>query len=130
MSEEKSPLLSIKGNPIFFGLTAAILFAIISIAILAPVFQYSALNEVYLGPVGTFLYLIGAFLGGFLAAKKAGRKGLLYGIEVGICYYLIFVIVSLILSTNSLSLIALGLKALYTILVSAAGGICGLAFAP
>ncbi|HBG22547.1 MAG: TIGR04086 family membrane protein [Syntrophaceticus sp.] len=129
MSDEKSSLLSINGNPILFGLTAAILFAIISIVIIALCFQFTALKEVYLEPVGTFLYLVGAFLGGFLAAKKAGGKGLLYGLEVGTFYYLFFVIISLVLSTSSLSLIALGLKALYTILVSVAGGICGLAFA-
>jgi putative membrane protein (TIGR04086 family) len=64
-----------------------------------------------------------------LAAKKAGGKGLVYGAGVGLCYYIFFVVISLFFSPGSLSVIALGFKGLYTLLVSAAGGICGLAFA-
>jgi putative membrane protein (TIGR04086 family) len=129
MNSEKKPQILINGNPVFFGLTAAILFAIISIVILALCFYFSAIKEIYLEPIGTFLYLVGAFLGGRLAAKKAGGKGLLYGIEVGVLYYLFFLFISLLVSSSSLSFIGLGFKAFYTILVSAAGGICGLAFA-
>jgi putative membrane protein (TIGR04086 family) len=129
MNSEKKPQFCINGNPIFFGLTGAVLFAIISIVILTLCFYFSAIKEIYLEPVGTFLYLVGAFLGGFLAAKKAGGKGLLYGIEVGVFYYLFFFFISLLVSSSSLSFIGLGFKAFYTILVSAAGGICGLAFA-
>jgi hypothetical protein len=51
------------------------------------------------------------------------------GAGVGLCYYIFFVVISLFFSPGSLSVIALGFKGLYTLLVSAAGGICGLAFA-
>lgn len=128
MNKEKSPTFRLSENPVFFGLTAAILFAIISIAVLAVCFYFSTLSELYLKPAGTFFYLAGGFLGGFFASKKAGGKGLLYGIEVGVCYYVFFVIISLFLSPGSLNVISLALKGIYTILVSAAGGICGLAF--
>jgi putative membrane protein (TIGR04086 family) len=129
VDNEKSPIFRISENPVFFGLTAAILFAILSIMVLALSFHLSALSELYLKPAGTFFYLVGSFLGGFLAAKKAGGKGLVYGAGVGLCYYIFFVVISLFFSPGSLSVIALGFKGLYTLLVSAAGGICGLAFA-
>jgi putative membrane protein (TIGR04086 family) len=104
VDNEKSPIFRISENPVFFGLTAAILFAILSIMVLALSFHLSALSELYLKPAGTFFYLVGAFLGGFLAAKKAGGKGLVYGAGVGLCYYIFFVVISLFFSPGSLPL--------------------------
>ncbi len=128
MGNKNSVLVHISKNPGVFGLLSAILFSIFAVIILAMLFQFTSVSEVYLKPIGTFLYLVGAFLGGFLAAKKAGHKGLIYGISVGFCYYLFFVIISLFLSIGSLTFTALVFKGLYSLLVSAAGGICGLAF--
>ncbi|MGB4503954.1 MAG: TIGR04086 family membrane protein [Syntrophaceticus sp.] len=129
MNNDKSPSSRIGENPLFWGLAVAILFVTISIAIVSLFFYFSNISEIYLKPAGSFFYLAGAFLGGFFAAKKAGRRGLVYGIEVGVCYYVFFMIISFLLSPGSLSVTALALKGIYTILVSTAGGVCGLAFA-
>jgi len=129
MNNEKTHVSFFGEKPLLFGLAVSIIFTVAGIAILSLGIYFSSISEMYLKPAGSFIYLTGAFLGGFLAAKKAGGKGLVYGVEVGICYYLFFIIVSLFLSTASLSIIALALKGIYTIIISAAGGICGLAFA-
>ncbi len=128
MSDEKSPILGLFNNPVILGTTTAVLFGMACIILLALCFYFTTLSESYIKPAGTFFYLVGAFLGGFLAAKKAGRKALLYGAEVGLCYFLFFVLLSLLTSPGSLSASALSLKIAYTLLVSIFGGICGITF--
>ena len=54
MDNKKSPIFRISNNPIFYGLAAAILFASVSIILLALCLYFSTLSELYLKPAGTF----------------------------------------------------------------------------
>lgn len=126
MPDEKMP--TVIANPVVFGTLAAILIGVLGIIILSFCFYFTDFSESYLKPAGTAFYLLGAFTGGFLAAKKSGGKALLYGAEVGIFYFLFFAFALLLTSPASLSATTLGLKGIYTLLAAAAGGACGIAF--
>lgn len=128
MDNDKGPMFRLGDNPVIFGTAAAIVFVILCIVLLSLFFYFTSISELYLKPIGTFCYLVGAFLGGFLAAKKAGGKGLVYGAEVGVCYYVFMILFSLLVTPGSLSATTLLLKGLFTLVISTAGGICGLAF--
>lgn len=127
MPEKKNLIPKYSVNPVFLGLLFAIGFGLASTLLLTLIFYFTPLSENYLQPAGTTLYLIGAFLGGFLAAKKAGGKGLLNGTLVGVFYFLFFTLLMLLAARTPFSLLNLSLKALYTLIVSAAGGIIGIA---
>ncbi|HHW29034.1 MAG TPA: TIGR04086 family membrane protein [Syntrophomonadaceae bacterium] len=128
MDSDKNPIFRLTENPVAYGTGVALIFGILSIILLSIFFYFTTISELYLKPVGTFCYLVGGFLGGFLASKRAGGKGLIYGTEVGLCYFIFFILISLLISPESLSATAVVIKGFFTILVSAAGGICGLAF--
>ncbi|NPV28376.1 MAG: TIGR04086 family membrane protein [Firmicutes bacterium] len=127
MPEEKNLLSKYSVNPVFLGFLVAVGFGLTGTLLLTLIFYFSPLSENYLQPAGTTLYLTGAFLGGFLAAKKAGGKGLLNGTLVGVFYFLFFTLLVLLAARTPFSLLNLSLKALYTLTVSAAGGIIGIA---
>ena len=126
MPNEKSPILV--DHSLLFGTLVAISIGLLGIRMLSLCFYFTTFSEVYLKPAGTVLYLLGAFIGGLLAAKKAGGKALVYGTQVGVCYFLFFILALLLTSTASLSVGALALKGIYTLLAAVAGSICGLTF--
>jgi len=128
MDNDKNPIFRLTENPVAYGTGAALVFGILCIILLSIIFYFTNISELYLKPIGTFCFLVGGFLGGFLAAKRAGGKGLVYGVEVGLCYFIFFILISLLILPESLSATAVVTKGFFTILVSAAGGICGLAF--
>jgi len=128
MDNDKNPIFRLTENPVAYGTGAALIFGILCILLLSIFFYFTTISELYLKPIGTFCYLVGSFWGGFLAAKKAGGKGLVYGAEVGLCYFIFFILISLLILPESLSATAVITKGFFTILVSSAGGICGLAF--
>ncbi len=127
MAEEKNIILKYTATPVFLGTLAAVGVGLTGTILLTLIFYFTSFSESYLQPAGAAIYLIGAFTGGFLAAKRAGGKGLLYGTGVGICYFFFFTLIVLATKPGSFSLLNLGLKAVYTFIVSAAGGIIGIA---
>lgn len=128
MPEGKNPLLELMGNPFIYGILGALTIGLVGSLLLSIVFYFTSLSETYLQPAGTTLYLIGAFTGGFTAAKRAGNRGIMYGAEVGLVYFLIFLMLMLALAPASLSALTVVLKGIYTLVVAAAGGIIGIAF--
>lgn len=115
-------------SPLFWGIIVAVAIGLIGTFLLSFIFYFTSLPENYLKPTGIALYLIGAFFGGFTAAKKAGRKALLYGTEVGLFYFLFTVLTIALIAPTSFSFLNFSLKAVYTLLISAAGGVIGVAF--
>ncbi len=128
MSEERNLLSSLVDNPVVFGILGAIVIGLIGTILLSIIFYFTSFSEPYLQPAGTTLYLIGAFAGGFMASKKAGNRGIMYGAAVGLIYFLIFLFIMLISSPASLSVLTIFLRGIYTLIVSAAGGVVGIAF--
>lgn len=128
MSEEKSFISSLGKNPVVYGTLGSIIIGLIGTLLLSIVFYYTSLSESYLKPAGTFLYLFCAFSGGFLASKKAGNRGIMYGGIVGLSYFLVVSLILLIASPTSFSALTVLLKGFYTLIVAAAGGVIGIAF--
>lgn len=129
MPEERKASLIISRNPILYGTLGALVIGLAGTLILSAVFYYTSLSESYLDPAGTFLYLICAFIGGFLASKKAGNRGIMYGCSTGLSYFLTVLIIYLLISPQPLSISSILLKGIYTLIVGAAGGVLGIAFA-
>lgn len=64
-----------------------------------------------------FSYIISAFIGGFLVGKKLEQKKFLWGLAMGVIYFIILLLVSLAMNSTS----PLPLGGLFTVFI-----ICGL----
>ncbi|MGB9792789.1 MAG: TIGR04086 family membrane protein [Thermacetogeniaceae bacterium] len=128
MPEDKRTSFNFSKNPILYGTLGALMTGLVGTLILSIVFYYTSLSESYLDPAGTFLYLTCAFLGGFLASRRAGNRGIMYGCTTGLSYFLIVSLIFLLISPQSLSISSVLLKGIYTLIVGAAGGVIGITF--
>jgi putative membrane protein (TIGR04086 family) len=116
-------------HPILLGAFVALAICLTGTLLLSLIFYSTSISETYLQVSGNVVYLAGAFFGGFAGAKKAGRKGVQYGVETGFCYYVAVAVIILIFAPTAFTWSAFGLKGLYSLIVSAVGGIFGIAFA-
>ena len=64
-----------------------------------------------------FAYIVSTFIGGFFVGKKTEQKKFLWGLVMGICYFIIWLLVSLMM--NRVSPLPLG--SMFTVFI-----ICGL----
>ncbi|HWT75956.1 MAG TPA: TIGR04086 family membrane protein [Mobilitalea sp.] len=60
-----------------------------------------------------FAYIISAFTGGFFVGKKLEQRKFLWGLIMGICYFLILMLVCLMMNSTS----ALPLGGLFTVFI-------------
>lgn len=89
---------------------ASLLFVIADI-------QFNALPTVSL-----FALVLGAFLGGFQAAKNAGERGLVTGLIVGAAVFLFYLLIGLFVEPVSATLFSKGTAILFG---AALGGVLG-----
>lgn len=129
MAGEKNTLITLASHPVVQGTVIALVVSLTGILLLSLVFYATTLSETYLQPSGNILYLAGAFLGGFVSAKKAGRKGMQLGLAAGFFYFLVIVAVIPIFAPSAFSWPALIPKGIFSLIVAAVGGIFGIAFA-
>ncbi|MDD2400820.1 MAG: TIGR04086 family membrane protein [Clostridia bacterium] len=107
------------------GLRRSITITIILGIIASILFQYTPLSERLLPSLSTFVYFISMFFGATLAARTAGRKGVIYGIIVSFLYFLIILFICLFVD-HSLITLALFFKKLAIATISGVlGGIIG-----
>jgi putative membrane protein (TIGR04086 family) len=128
MVVQKNALARLTGHPVSQGTAVALAICLAGSLLLSLIFYATSLSESYLQPSVSFLYLAGAFFGGFAGARKAGRKGIQFGVETGFCYYLMVAVIILILAPAAFTRLAFILKGLYSLIAAAAGGIFGIAF--
>lgn len=129
MADGKNIVFSLATHPVAQGTVVSLAIGLAGTLLLSLIFYTTSLSEAYLQPSGNVLYLAGAFFGGFVSAKKAGRKGMQFGVATGLCYSLVFAIIILIFAPATFTGLAFGLKCLYALVVAVVGGIFGIAFA-
>jgi putative membrane protein (TIGR04086 family) len=128
MVVQKNTLARLARHPVSQGTVVALAVCLAGTLLLSLIFYATSLSETYLQPSVSVLYLAGAFFGGFAGARKAGRKGIQFGVETGLCYYLVVTVIILILAPAAFTRLAFILKGLYSLIAAAAGGIFGIAF--
>jgi putative membrane protein (TIGR04086 family) len=128
MAAQKNALARLTGHPVFQGTAVALAVCLAGTLLLSLIFYATSLSETYIQPLVSVLYLAGAFFGGFAGARKAGRKGIQFGVKTGFCYYLVVTAIILILAPMAFTRLAFIIKGLYSLIAAAAGGIFGIAF--
>lgn len=78
------------------GLIKALLLGMITCVVLAGVIYFSSLQETLLAPLGKLILTASVFYAGCYASKEYGNKGLIRGITMGVLFFIVMLIASLI----------------------------------
>lgn len=89
------------------------------------IMYYSAVSDLWLGSIATFIFGLSIFCGGIVASFKASNKGLLHGISVGIIFLVAASLISGLMDSSTITGIAFLKKALSAIIAGGMGGILG-----
>ncbi len=118
---QKSELL-----PLALGLAAALATGLAAALLAGAAFTFAPLPDAYFKPGVAAAYFLGAFSGGTVAARKARRKGILYGAGTGVLYFFSCLLVGLLASTGTTSLSRALLEAVATLAAAGLGGAFGI----
>jgi len=108
---------------IISGITFTIILAILLILIVATVVYFSNLQEHSLYLLSLLILVISVFLGGYRAAKRTGKKGLVTGGGVGLGFFLIILLITFFIVPETLSAWNILIRSIYCLLAGALGGI-------
>lgn len=109
--------------PLIKGTIGAIITILFGSLMLATVYCFTALPDTTMHALQLPLLALAAFIGAFIAAKTAGRKGFMHGIRQAIVLLVLLLLFTLF--GGSFSLIALILKGSIILAAAAMGGILG-----
>lgn len=108
------------------GFIWSLVFTIFLGILFSLLLQYTSLSERLLSSYSTFIFFISMFAGATIGSKSAGRKGLLHGLLITHCFWLITVIIGLIWNTEVFATIFVLKRLGLTVLAGILGGITGI----
>ncbi len=108
------------------GLFKSLLLGIIACLASATVIYFSAIAETSAGLIGRLIMIGSVFYAGCYVSKSYGNKGLVRGITMGIIYYIVLLIGSLIFKTSGIDIQSYLIRLLICLGAGAAGGILGI----
>jgi len=108
------------------GLLKSLLLGIIACVVAAVVFYFSALEETVTGSIGRLILIVSVFYAGCYVSKSYGNKGLVRGITMGVIYYIVLLIASLIFQESKINIISYLTNFLICLGAGAFGGILGI----
>ena len=77
----------------------------------------------YAAPAAMLINILSLFCGGYLTARKSCQQGLIMGLLLACCFYIILLIVGSILGYPISSILS---KCYYGLIAAGIGGICGI----
>jgi putative membrane protein (TIGR04086 family) len=100
------------------GLGKALLVSVLLSLLAAVLVYYSGLAETILAPLGNVIMVISIFLGACHVSKAHGSRGLLRGINLGVAFFVLMFIATLVFNPS-----LVGIKTfLFTLLLCVASG--------
>lgn len=87
---------------------------------------YSGLQETLLAPLGKLVLVATVFYAGCYASKSYGNKGLIRGITMGVIYFIILIIASLIFHASPINLTSFFMNLAICTGAGVFGGILGI----
>ena len=114
-----------KGIPFFFLLKCLLGSYILTagmLLVLAFMVYKIKLSKEMVSVVIIAIYVVSTFLGGFIAGKKLQSRKFIWGFMVGIAYFAVLALVSLLINQN---VTELGNSVVTTLILCGAGGMMG-----
>ncbi|WP_366921870.1 TIGR04086 family membrane protein [Metallumcola ferriviriculae] len=114
-------------NSVFKGVVTSLVLTLIFTFIAALAVYISPLSEKFLSLTSLIILLVSVFVGGNIAARRAGGKGLIVGFLVGLGFFFLLILIGLVFTPQTLTLTTLSVKLVYTLLAGILGGISAVA---
>ena len=108
------------------GLVKSLLLGIIACVIIAGIIYYSGLQETIQAPLGKIVLIASVFYAGCYASKSYGNKGLIRGITMGVLFFTVLIIASLVFHAVPISLASFFVTLATCVGAGAVGGILGI----
>ncbi len=104
----------------------AFLFSCILCIVLATIFYYTGLRETLLPSLGKIILTIAVFFASAQVSHYHGNKGLVRGVTIGIIFFIIVLILTLIFNKTILSFVAFFYSLAICVIAGGLGGILGI----
>ena len=108
------------------GLLKSLLFGFIACAILSVAIYFSSLEETVTGTLGRLILIGSVFYAGCYASKIHGNKGLIRGATMGLLFFILLFIASLIFQVSAFDMRDLIVNLVLCMGAGAFGGILGI----
>ncbi len=105
------------------GVGAAFLITLVVFVVYALLLTYTDVSEGYISVVAIVSTAVSCCVGGFLAAKKGGKSGLIYGVLVGVVYGILLIAVNILAGAEGGSILS---KVTMMVCAMASGGVGGI----
>jgi putative membrane protein (TIGR04086 family) len=105
---QNTKMLALLKGLVFSYIVTAFLLLLLSFLML----KLDLPGAVFSGGIN-FAYIVSAFVGGFFVGKKIEQRKFLWGLLLGVIYFIIYMMISLIISTGT----PLALGSLFTVLI-------------
>ncbi len=119
-----STLWQSRFGAILYGVIWALIVTFVLSFFTSIILYYSPLSETYLYPASIVIIVISIFFGAYLTAQKSQTNGLIKGVVVGVCVFIILLLLSYLFGGFFLN--GLLLKLVYCVVAGAIGGIFGI----
>lgn len=103
------------------GILYALLFAFFLSAIFGMILSFTSIPETNLA--SNIIIIVSVFLAAFLNIKKAGTKGLYYGLAIGIGFVVSSLLIASIFRNTFPSMLEIGERTLLSLVSGAAGSV-------
>lgn len=108
------------------AIVRAILFSLLLGLIAATVVYFSSLSEELLPALGKGILILSVFLAACQVSRHHGSKGLIRGLSIGVFFFIIMLIATIIFDSSLLTLKTISYTLLLCLLAGGAGGIMGI----
>ncbi len=106
---------------LIYLLCSYVLTLVILVILAFMLFKLKLSEQVISGAI-IITYMIASFVGGFLAGKKMKRKKYIWGLLMGLAYYIVFILLSLIINKGDMEV---SRTILTTMILCCGGGMLG-----
>lgn len=111
------------------GFLVALFTALILGSVLALIVYWSPLKETLLDPLADFTLMISVFIGGWYSAYRAGNRGLVRGVIIGLLFFTLMLLVTLVVNPALVSFGSFIKDLLFAVACGGLGGILGVGMA-
>lgn len=108
------------------GLLKSLLYGLIACAILSVVIYFSPLEETMTGVLSRLILIASVFYAGCYASKFYGNKGLIRGATMGLLFFIVLLIASLLFQASQIDLKSFFVNLSLCLGAGAFGGILGI----
>ena len=117
---------SFQFNLVFKGILVATALALILSLVYGLLLSLSGIPESDLAV--NLLFSLSVFIAASIIANKAGTKGLIYGLAIGLGFIVLLLLMSAIFFSETVSILRIGEKSIVALTAGGIGGILGVIF--